>query len=134
MKIAVDTNILIHCLIDDHPEQTAAARKLALSAQLLVISLPTLCEVVRVLASGYKLAKNKIADALEMLIDSDNVKVDRSAVALGLDVLRAGGDFADGVIAYAGVSDGGEVFATFDKKAAALVKKYGHIETRLISA
>jgi predicted nucleic-acid-binding protein len=61
------------------------------------------------------------------------VKVNRSAVDVGLDVLRAGGDFADGVIAYAGVSDGGEVFATFDKKAAALIKKHGHIETRLVS-
>jgi predicted nucleic-acid-binding protein len=38
-------------------------------------------------------------------------------------VLEAGGDFADGVIAYEGHWLGGETFVSFDKKAVALLKK-----------
>ncbi|GHT99721.1 DNA-binding protein [Betaproteobacteria bacterium] len=133
MKVALDTNIILRCLLDDDVKQTAAARDLVQTSQFLVISLPTLCEVVWTLSRGYKLEKTKIADALEFLVDSNRVKVDRGAVDLGLEVLRAGGDFADGVIAHDGIASGAEVFATFDKKAATLVKRLGHIETRLVS-
>ncbi len=43
----------------------------------------------------------------------------------GLAILDAGGDFADGVIAFDGQWLGGEVFVSFDKTAVALLDKGG---------
>ena len=40
-------------------------------------------------------------------------------------MLEAGGDFADGVIAYEGNWLGGEVFVSFDKRAVALLTVQG---------
>ena len=46
-----------------------------------------------------------------------NVVMNRPAVEAGLSVLDAGGDFADGIIAYEGNWLGGEEFVSFDSKA-----------------
>jgi transposase len=59
------------------------------------------------------------------------VEVNRPAVEAGLAVLEAGGDFADGVIAYEGRWLGGEIFVSFDKKAVALISKQG-LSARLV--
>jgi predicted nucleic-acid-binding protein len=40
-------------------------------------------------------------------------------------MLEAGGDFADGVIAYDGLRLGGETFVSFDRKAVTLLKDLG---------
>jgi hypothetical protein len=60
------------------------------------------------------------------LLAAANVKVNRPAVEAGLAVLEAGGDFADGVIAYEGAWLGGETFVSFDKKAVTLLMDQGH--------
>jgi predicted nucleic-acid-binding protein len=44
----------------------------------------------------------------------------------GLAVFNAGGDLADGLIAYEGKWLGGETFCSFDKRAVSLVAKQGH--------
>ena len=54
-----------------------------------------------------------------------NVVVNRPAVEAGLRVLEAGGDFADGVIAYDGNWLGGETFVSFDKRAVSLIRRQG---------
>ncbi len=54
-------------------------------------------------------------------METRNVLVNRPAVELGLSVLEAGGDFADGVIAYDGAFLGAETFVSFDRKAVALL-------------
>lgn len=133
MKLAVDTNVVLRYLLADDLKQAATARKVMQEAVLIAIALPVLCEVVWNLSRGYKLAGNEIADAITVLIEADNIEVDRGAVDAGLTMLCAGGDFADGVIAYEGLALGGEVFATFDKKAVAILKKHGSIRTRLLS-
>ncbi len=46
-------------------------------------------------------------------------------------MLEAGGDFADGVIAYEGQRLGGETLLTFDRKAAALMIASGRAVTLL---
>jgi predicted nucleic-acid-binding protein len=46
-------------------------------------------------------------------------------VQAGLAVLNAGGDFADGVIAYEGSWLGADVFVSFDKQAVQLVETQG---------
>ena len=52
--------------------------------------------------------------------------VNHAAVAAGLSVFEARGDFADGVIAYDGQWVGGQTFVSFDKKAVSLIAKRGH--------
>jgi predicted nucleic-acid-binding protein len=51
--------------------------------------------------------------------------MDRPSVDAGLAVLKAGGDFADGVIAHGGNWLGGETFVSFDKKAISLIARQG---------
>jgi predicted nucleic-acid-binding protein len=65
------------------------------------------------------------AAAIRALLTAANVEMNRPAVAAGLSVLEAGGDFADGVIAYEGQWLGGETFVSFDKKAVALLDTLG---------
>jgi predicted nucleic-acid-binding protein len=77
--------------------------------------------LVWVLSQGYKIAADEIADAVRRLINAANVVVNRPAVEAGLALLDAGGDFADGVIAYEGRWLGGETFVSFDKKAVKLL-------------
>ena len=60
------------------------------------------------------------------MLDISNLAVDRRAVTAGLDMLRAGGDFADGVIAYEGRQTGHEIFTSFDRKAVARLRAQGY--------
>jgi hypothetical protein len=73
----------------------------------------------------YGFQSTDAAAAIRALLATANVQMNRPAVEAGLLVLEAGGDFADGVIAYEGTWLGGEVFASFDKKAIALLTQQG---------
>jgi len=46
-------------------------------------------------------------------------------VDAGLSMLKAGGDFADGLIAYEGNWLGGDTFVSFDKQAVSLLSPQG---------
>lgn len=54
-----------------------------------------------------------------------NVVVDHPAVEVGLRVLDAGGDFADGIIAYDCNWLGTEIFVSFDRRAVSLLAGQG---------
>jgi predicted nucleic-acid-binding protein len=58
-------------------------------------------------------------------VKSGKVATDQPAIDAGLAMLDAGGDFADGVIAYEGRALGAQMFASFDKKAVALFEQQG---------
>ncbi len=77
------------------------------------------------------MSKEIVSAAIRALLDTSNVVMNRPAVEAGLAALDAGGDFADGVIAYEGNWLGGEVFVSFDKKAVALLTAQG-VQTRLL--
>jgi predicted nucleic-acid-binding protein len=62
---------------------------------------------------------------------ASNVQANRPAVDAGLAVLEAGGDFADGVIAFEGQWLGGETFVSFDKQAVGLLQAQGQKARRL---
>ena len=131
MKFAVDTNVLVRAVMRDHPAQAKAAAKVLNDAKLIAIALPCLCEFVWVLRRTYKLEAADASAAIRALLATENVALNRPAVEAGLVVLDAGGDFADGVIAYEGSWLGGETFVSFDKQAVALLKAKGH-PTRLL--
>ena len=117
MSVIVDTNILVRFVVDDDPAQSRLARALFLTTELLVIPSVALCEAVWVLSRSYKLPLVDIADAIRRLTVAENVRVDRPTIDAGLAQIDAGGDFADGVIAYDGRGLGGETFVSFDRAA-----------------
>ena len=80
----------------------------------------------------YGFEQSDISAAIRALVGAGNVVVDRPAVDAGLAIFEAGGDFADGLIAYEGRWLGGEVFVSFDRKAVALIARQGQ-QTRLLS-
>jgi predicted nucleic-acid-binding protein len=121
MRAAVDTNVLLRAVVEDDRKQAAAAAKFLRTAELVAVSLPCLCELVWVLHSVYDFGREEIVEAIESLLDAANVVVNRPAADAGLAVLKAGGDFADGAIAWEGRWLGGETFVSFDKKAVAKI-------------
>jgi predicted nucleic-acid-binding protein len=74
---------------------------------------------------GYRRQAPEIAAAVRRLLAGPTVVVDYPAVEAGLAMLEAGGDFADGVIAFEGRRLGGTVFASFDSRAVELVAAGG---------
>lgn len=125
MKIAVDTNVLIRAVVRDDPAQAKLAIKVLKQADLIAVTLPCLCEFGCVLRQVYGFTAGDVASAIRALLAVANVETNRPAVEAGLSVLEAGGDFADGVIAYEGCWLGGESFVSFDKKAVALLTAAG---------
>ena len=125
MKISVDTNVLARAVLQDDAEQARTAAKILEEASLIAVSLPCLCELAWILSRGAQFPKEKVAVAIRALLDAGNVVMNRPAVEAGLSILAAGGDFADGVIAYEGNWLGGETFVSFDKKAVAILAAQG---------
>lgn len=125
MKISVDANVLARAVLNDDRVQSRAARRLLREASLIAVPLPCLCELVWVLGRGAKLPKDDVAAVVRSLMSAGNVVVNRPAAELGLAVLEAGGDFADGAIAYEGAWLGGETFVSFDKQAVTLLSRQG---------
>ena len=125
MKVTVDTNVLVRAVVGDDPVQSGIAAKVLTEARLIAVALPCLCEFVWVLFSVYSFQPSDVATAIRALLSASNVEVNRPAAEAGLFVLEAGGDFADGVIAYEGSWLGGDTFVSFDKKAVALLTAQG---------
>jgi predicted nucleic-acid-binding protein len=132
MKVAVDTNVLVRCVVRDDPAQAAVAEKLLKDATVIAVAIPTLCEFVWVLRKVYGLEPDDIALAVRTLLAAGNLALNRPAAEAGLAMLEAGGDFADGAIAHEGQWLGGETFMSFDKKAVSLLERLGH-QARLLA-
>lgn len=131
MKIIADTNLLLRFFVADDPAQYQLALEVMEQAESVVVPNVALCEFAWVLRSSYGTSREKIAAAIVQLGQTGNVVMDNAAVDAGLQVLAAGADFADGVIAYEGRWLGGETFVSFDKKAVSSVEKQGH-QARLL--
>ena len=125
MKIVVDTNVLVRAVVRDDAKQANIAAKLLTDADLVVVALPCLCEFVWVLRRVYGFTPADVAGAIRALLDAAKTETHRPAAEAGLAVLEAGGDFADGVIAFDGQWLGGETFVSFDKKAVILLTAQG---------
>jgi len=125
VKITADTNVLVRAMTGDDASQSRTAQAELANADVVALALPSLCELVWVLSRGYKVAPPDIASAIRRLIDAANVVVNRPAAAAGLAMLEAGGDFADGVIAYEGNWLGADAFVSFDKRAVELLDAQG---------
>lgn len=125
MKITADTNVLVRAAVQDEPHQARQAAKVLQEADLVAVPIPVFCEFVWVLRRGYKKSASDVSDAIRRLMKSAHVVMNRPAVEAGLSALDAGGDFADGVIAYEGNWLGAEEFVSFDSRAVSVLKSQG---------
>jgi predicted nucleic-acid-binding protein len=132
MKVSVDTNVLARAVLQDDAAQGEAASRLLREASLIAVPLPCLCELVWILRRGARLSKEDVAQTLRDLLAAGNVEMNRPAVEAGLAVFEAGGDFADGVIAFEGSWLGGETFVSFDTKAVELISAQGQAARLLV--
>jgi predicted nucleic-acid-binding protein len=132
MKITADTNVLVRAAVQDDAHQARQAAKVLQQADLVAVPVPVVCELVWVLRRGYKKSVSDISAAIRRLMKSANVVMDRPAIEAGLTVLDAGGDFADGVIAYEGEWLGGQEFVSFDANAVSVLRAKGG-RARLLS-
>jgi predicted nucleic-acid-binding protein len=125
MKVTLDTNVLVRGVVHDDEEQAKLADNLLRRAEMIAITVPCLCELVWVLRSIYGFKRSDAAAAIRALLVAGNVETNRPTVEAGLAMLDAGGDFADGVIAYEGKWMGAETFVSFDKRAVATLSSAG---------
>jgi predicted nucleic-acid-binding protein len=130
MRVAVDTNVLVRAVVQDDPRQGEAAARMV-RAETLIVGVSCLCEFAWVLRTAYKFKPPAIAASIRELLASGNVQTNRPAVDAGLAMLDAGGDFADGAIAYEGRWLGAETFVSFDKKTVEMLKEQG-VAARLL--
>jgi predicted nucleic-acid-binding protein len=125
VRVAVDTNVLVRAVVRDDPDQARVAAQVLTEAELIAVAMPCLCELVWVLRRVYGFEASEVARAIRALLAVHNVEVNRPAAEAGLSLLEAGGDFADGVIAYEGRWLGGETFVSFDRAAVSLLTEKG---------
>ena len=117
MRITADTNVLVRAVMADDPAQARLAQTALADAELIAIPSPVMCEFVWVLSRGYGVSDQDIARAIRGFLAAETVETNRPVIEAGLAVLAAGGDFADGVIAFEGANFGASTFVTFDRDA-----------------
>jgi predicted nucleic-acid-binding protein len=119
--IGLDTNVVVRYLVQDDPEQSAAAS--ALVEELTetapgYISLVTVVESYWVLRRAYKVTASRWAELVEGLLNARELRVDQDSVVRAALSDAAGLDFADAVIAELGRTAGCDHTVTFDQRAA----------------
>jgi predicted nucleic-acid-binding protein len=117
LRITPDTNVLVRVVVSDDGEQSRAARNCLAEADAIFLTTPTLCETAWVLRRFYGASRDDVSAALRAFTGASNAVFDERAVSMGLELLRAGGDFADGAIAATGMAMGAETFVSFDRSA-----------------
>lgn len=118
--IALDTNVLVRILLDDDPQQHAAARRLLDS---LSIERPGYVSSVVLVETYWVLVRTRGIDASTVLAAFRRMQATpefRGPARLvdALDAADSGADFADALIDASARSAGVRTIATFDKRAA----------------
>ena len=125
MRVTADTNVLLRAILQDDERQTGVAEALLANATTIAIPVPVWCEFSWVLRRSFDQSPTEVAAAIQAICAIETVVTDGPAVEAGVAALLAGGDFADGAIAQQGERLRATVFATFDRKAAALLGQAG---------
>jgi predicted nucleic-acid-binding protein len=132
--VVLDTNVLARIVLDDDKHQSDLAFNALRSASLVIIPVVVFCELVWVMRSiktddGKRLYSYRdIAERIRFFLEFDHIAIAEDEVEAGLQMLDAGGDFADGVIEYTGRSlarDVAVAFLSFDKNAVSTLAKRG---------
>ena len=117
--IGLDTNVLVRYIMQDDARQSPKATKLIESLTVDepgFVPLVAIVELVWVLSASYDLTRAQVAQALELLLRTKEVVVDRADHVLkALRVFKAGSaDFADALIERTASSAGCGRTMTFD--------------------
>ena len=132
--VVLDTNVLARIVLDDDKRQSDAAFTALKSASLIIIPVVAFCELVWVMRSlktgdGKRLyTPAAIAERIRFFLGFDHIVVQQDEVEAGLQMLEAGGDFADGVIEYTGrtlARGSAATLLSFDKNAVSTLAKRG---------
>jgi predicted nucleic-acid-binding protein len=123
--IGLDTNVLVRFLVQDDPDQAAAATQIMNGLTIAepgFVCREAMVELVWVLERAYGLPRTAIALALDGLLEARELVIEAAdSVAIATERYRKGGPgFADQMIALAGQGAGCAVTVTFDRKAAGL--------------
>lgn len=116
LKINADTNLLLRICLNDDPVQHKVAVDLVTNAEAILIPIPALCEFAWVLSRSFKRTAQELIGLIELLLRIPGVVTNERSVQLGIEMLKAGGDFADGAIAEIGYQKGA-TFVSFDRQA-----------------
>ena len=124
--IGLDTNVLVRYIMQDDAKQSLKAAKLLESLTVEepgFVSLVSVVELGWVLSSSYDLDREQVAQALELMMRTKTVVVDRAdEVMKALRVFKASSaDFADCLIERTAASAGCAKTMTFDGGAAKAV-------------
>ena len=120
--IGLDTNVLVRYIMQDDPKQSSKAARLIESMtnkEPGFVSLVSVVELVWVLSSSYELTRLQIASTLELLLQSQELLIDRAEMAAkALRAFQAGkAEFADCLIERIAHSAGCSATMTFDVQA-----------------
>ncbi len=123
--IGLDTNVLVRYIMQDDVRQSPLADRLIESLTVEApgfISLVTVIELVWVLSSAYGLTDTRIAEGLETLLRTREIRVDQAETVWKSlrDFQVTHADFADCLIAQTGRMAGCQTTMTFDREAAKL--------------
>jgi predicted nucleic-acid-binding protein len=128
--LAIDTNIVVRYLAQDHPEQSPRARDLIIN-NAVWLSSTVLLETAWVLRSAYGLTKQGVLDALEAFSGLPQVHLqDPDQIAKAFAWARQGMDFADAMHLAAARSI--ESFVTFDQQLATAAERAGASPVRVL--
>jgi len=116
--IGLDTNVVVRYIMQDDPKQSPRATRLveALTPEAPgFVPLVAVVELVWVLSSAYGLDRQQVSDALELLLRSKEIILDRADQVLQAQRrFKSGGDFADCLIERIAAEAGCASTMTFD--------------------
>jgi predicted nucleic-acid-binding protein len=121
--IGLDTNVLVRYIMQDDPKQSPKATRLIeglTNDQPGFVPLVAVVELVWVLSSSYALNRNEVAEALDLLLRSKEIVIDRAELVLQAQrrFAQGGADFADRLIERIAHAQGCDTTMTFDAGAA----------------
>lgn len=120
---AVDSNVLLRYILGDDEEQVRRAvrfltHECSTEAPCFVNRI-VLTEIVWVLERVYRYPRERVANAVEQLLNSYQLEIeDRDEASTALQDYRDGADFADMFMARLNLRCGCDYTVTFDRKAA----------------
>ena len=126
--LAIDTNVIVRYLTDDHPEQAPRARAIIDGAPVFV-PVTVVLETEWVLRSAYDYDRTDVVHALQAFGGLPTVSIeDADKVAMALDLATLGMDFADAL--HLGRSSHCDGFVTFDRRLTKTAADAGHTAVR----
>ena len=121
--IALDTNVLVRYLVQDHPEQAAIATRIIedelTPSEPGFLSLVVLVELSWVLDRIYRCPARQVANIIAELLASPTLLVEQSGVVAAA-IARPEGELADNLLHEVGKAHGCAQTVTFDRRFARL--------------